>query len=136
MTDPKRKDPGQVLDELIYFADVSDDSSSDATEELRAAGVNIDAFMAEVSARILQVEDEDRLAWLRAAREKGAWSEPNSRTAKYAGFSHHELVGHVRKREVAGGQASAFFYKLDRLTEEDLRTLLEDLDDLDDGSEE
>lgn len=136
MSDPKRKDPGQVLDELIYFADVSDDSSSDATEELRAAGVNIDAFMAKVGDRIRQIEDEDRLAWLRAAREKVAWAGPTSRAASYAGLSHDELVGHVREREVGGGQASAFFYKLDRLTEEDLRTLLEDLDDLGEGSEE
>lgn len=136
MTDRKKKSPKKALDDLVDFAHLSDDAPVDAEAELRSAGVDVSAFLAKVHEGIARVEDEERLAWLRAARETASKPERTRSASKYAGLSRAELEGLVRKRDVGGGEASAYFHKLEKHTEEDLRTLLEDLDDLEDEEPE
>jgi len=135
MTDRKKKSPKEALDALMDFAHLADDAPADAEAELRSAGVDIDAFMARVHEGIARVEEEDRLAWLRAARETASRPEPRRPASKYVGLSRAELEALVLRREVGAGQASAYFHKLEEHTEEDLRTLLEDLDDLEEEPE-
>jgi hypothetical protein len=44
------------------------------------------------------------------------------------------LVAEYKRRQQQ--QAQAFFHKLDEISDDDLRTLLTDLDDLEDGHED
>lgn len=132
MADPKKPERDPIA-ALLHFAIDVEQTPEEAEQELRAMGVDVEGFLARVRARRAKQEDEDRTAWLRAAREK-LRTETEKGTSRYDSMGHAQLVAEFHRRKQQ--QAHAFFHKLEEIDDDDLRTLLMDLDDLDDGQED
>jgi hypothetical protein len=131
MVEQKKNDRDAIGALLDLSIDVQQDAD-DAAEELRAMGVDVDGFLMRVRERRARELDEERTAWLRVARA-GLGTESARASSKYAEMNHAQLVAEFRRRPQQ--QASSFFHKLEEIKDEDLRTLLVDLDDLEDGEE-
>lgn len=131
MADPKPplRDP---IGALLDFAVDVEQTPEEADQELRAMGVDVDGFLARARARRAGHAEEERTAWLRTARE-ALRKEPEKPASKYGAIGRPQLVAEYSRRQQ---QAQAFFHKLDEISDDDLRTLLMDLDDLDDGQED
>lgn len=130
MTGPRT--PREVLSGLLGWTEHDKETSTNGNvdDELAAAGADVPAFLARVRERIAQVEEHDRLSWRAEARQKMA-AHQQQRTGRYDALDHAALVAEVTRRQAAGTSAAqAFFHKLEKLTEDDLRTLLEDQDAL------
>jgi len=131
MADPKKplRDP---IAALLDFAVEVEQSPDEAEQELRAMGVDVDGFLARARERRASQAEEDRTTWLRTARE-GLKKEPQKSSSKYGSMGRSQLIAEYQRRQQ---QAQAFFHKLDEISDDDLRTLLMDLDDLEDGQED
>jgi hypothetical protein len=129
MADPKKplRDPIAAL--LAFAVDV-EQTPEEAEQELRAMGVGVEGFLARSRERRAKQAEEERTAWLTTARE-GLTKEPEKSSSKYASMERSQMVAEYQRRQQQ--QAHAFFHKLDEISDDDLRTLLMDLDDLDDG---
>jgi len=135
MADPKRpaRDPiASLLESSVEYEQTADE----AELELRAKGVDVDGFAARLKARLAKQQEEARLSWLSAARTKLAKSDPTVVPEKYKAMDRGSLIAELRNRQAAQAQAQAFFHKLDEVKDEDLRTLLVDLDELDRDDED
>jgi hypothetical protein len=132
MAEPRKplRDP---IAALLDFGVEVEQSAEEAEQELREMGVDVDAFLARAKGRRAELADRDRTAWLRAARE-GLKTEPRSSSSKYGAMGRQQLIAEYHRRQQQ--QAQAFFHKLDEVSDDDLRTLLMDLDDLDDGQKD
>jgi hypothetical protein len=133
MGDPKKPDRDAIA-ALLEFSVDYEQTVEEAEQELRAAGVDVASFLARMRERQKRHEEEGRLAWLTTERAKLARraTEPRVVPAKYKAMRNDELIATLRQRQSTPGLAQAFFHKLDKITDDDLRTLLMDLDDLDD----
>lgn len=132
MADPKKplRDPiSALLDSAVNV----EQTPEEAEEELRDRGVDVAAFLARARERRARHADEERTAWLRAARES-LREEPEKASSKYGAMARPQLVAEYKRRQQQ--QAQAFFHKFDEISDADLRTLLMDLDDLEDGQED
>jgi hypothetical protein len=130
MTGPRK--PHEVVSGVLDWAEHDEETTtkSDVDDELAAAGADVPGFLARVRERITEVEEHDRLSWREEARRKIA-AQTQMRTGRYDALDHAALVAEVSRRQTAtAGAAQAFFHKLEELTDEDLRTLLEDQDAL------
>lgn len=132
MADPKKplRDP---IAALLDFAVDVEQTGDEAEQELREMGIDVDGFLARARERRARQAEEERTAWLRKARE-GLRTRSARAPSKYASMERAQLVAEYKRHEQR--QASAFFHKLDAVSDDDLRTLLADLDDLDDGQED
>jgi hypothetical protein len=132
MADPKRPSRDPVAALLDFAVDV-EQTHEEAEQELREMGVDVDGFLAGARQRRARHADEERTAWLTAAREGlrlGAVESPS----KYLAMERPMLIAEYRRRQQQ--HAQAFFHKLDEVSDDDLRTLLMDLDDLESGQED
>jgi hypothetical protein len=129
MSDPRK--PRHVVSGLLDWGeqDEREPTVAATAEELAAAGVNVPAFLTRVRGRIAQVEEEDRLRWRDDARQKMA-THAQEPTGRYDAHDHAALVAELSRRQAGAGGTQAFFHKLEELTDDDLRTLLEDQDAL------
>lgn len=127
MSSPVKRDP---LDAMIDFASEYEQTPDEAIAELREAGVDVSGFLGRVHARVQQAQSDERLARLRVAQALAARTSAvnASRTERYDGMTRSELM-HLVKSRPAAAQAS-FCYKLDNLSDDDLRVMLEDLDEV------
>jgi hypothetical protein len=132
MADPKKplRDP---IAALLDFAVEIEQTSDEAEQELRAQGVDVDSFLSRARARRAEQADAQRTAWLRTARE-GLGKDPKALPSNYVSMKRPQLVAEYGRRQQQ--QAQAFFHKLDEISDDDLRTLLMDLDDLERGQED
>jgi len=131
VSDPKDR-PRDPIAAMLTLSVEIEQSPADAEAELRELGVDVDLFLARVRQRRAQEDEHERLAWLRAARdslETGVIPVPS----RYMTMDHEQLVDEFRRREQ---QAHAYFHKLERLTDDDLRSLLADLDELERDEED
>ena len=117
---------------MLDFAVDVDQTAEEAEQELRDASVDVDGFLARARARRAKQADDERTAWLRTARE-ALRNNPHQTSSKYDAVPRAQLVAEYKRRQQ---QTHAFFHKLDEITDDDLRTLLMDLDDLADGQED
>jgi hypothetical protein len=129
-----KKTAEQTIDALLAFSSEHDDETT-ARAELEADGVDVADFLAKVRTRIDQAQDEKRLAWLHEGRRALGALQVRDRAARYEGLSRGELEARLRSRPVGPSEASAHFHKLETLTDDDIRSLLADLDELDESSE-
>jgi hypothetical protein len=126
--------PRDAIGAILSFATDEDQTPEEAAEELKAAGVDVEAFLARLDERVKEQEKAKRLAWLAEAQERVAKRKARRRPARdYSDMDHDALVKMLQERQAAGQQVA--FHKLEDLDDADLRTLLLDLDD-DDGEEE
>lgn len=132
MADPKKplRDP---IAALLEFAIDIEQTGDEAEQELREMGVDVDGFLARARERRARQAEEERTAWLRKARE-GLRRQSTKTSTRYASMERAQLVAEFKRREQQ--QSYAFFHKLDEVGDDDLRTLLADLDELDDGQED
>jgi hypothetical protein len=132
MADSKKplRDP---IAALLDFAVEVEQTPAEAEQELREMGVDIAAFLASARERRARQANEERTAWLRTARER-LLKEPEKASSRYGSMARPLLVAEYKRRRQQ--QAQAFFHKLDEIGDDDLRTLLMDLDDLEDGQED
>jgi hypothetical protein len=132
MVDPKKplRDP---IAALLDFAVDVEQTPEEAEHELREMGVDVAAFLAHARERRARHADQERTAWLRTARE-GLKQEPGRSSLEYGAMGRSQLIAEYKRRQQQ--QVQAFFHKLDEISDDDLRTLLMDLDDLEDGQED
>jgi hypothetical protein len=128
-----KKPPRDPIAALLDFAVDVERTPEEAEKDLRAMGVDVDGFLARARERRARQAEEKRTAWLKTARAE-LGKEPREPSPKYGSMGRSQLVAEYQRREQR--QAQAFFHKLDEVTDDDLRTLLMDLDDLDDGQED
>jgi hypothetical protein len=130
MGDPKEpaRDP---IASLLEFSADCEQTAEEAEQQLRAAGVDVDGFVTRLKERLAKQADEVRLGWLTAARARISKSRATAIPYNYKTMSRASLIVALKERQSSPAQAQAFFHKLDEVTDEDLRTLLMDLDDLD-----
>jgi hypothetical protein len=129
MTSPRK--PRDVVSGLLDWVEEDEHASAtaDIDAELAAAGADVPAFLARLRTRISVVEEEERLRWREEARKKIA-AHRHERTGRYDAYDHAALVAELARRQAGASGAQAFFHKLEELTDDDLRTLLEDQDAL------
>ncbi len=130
-----KKPSRDAIAALLRFSADYDQTAEEAEKELRAAGVDVDGFQARLKARLAKQADEDRLAWMTSARAELA-KPRHGDAGKYRAMDRTALVANLKARQKSPAQAQAFFHKLDEISDDDLRTLLADLDELDDDEEE
>ncbi len=129
MAEPKKptRDP---IAALLEFSTDYEQTAEEAEQELRTAGVDVDGFAMRLRERLAKQADEARLEWLTTARAKLAKSGVTVIPSRYETMDHAALIADLRERQSLPAQAQAFFHKLDEVKDDDLRTLLTDLDDL------
>lgn len=129
-----KKPQRDSLDVLLEYSAEHDDPET-ARAELEAEGVDVPAFLSKVKARIAAVQNEARLSWLHEAKRSQQPLKVSDRKATYSSMERAELEARLRARATASLQAGAYFYKLESQSDDDLRSLLADLDDLDQSRE-
>jgi hypothetical protein len=120
MPDPK-KSPRDAIAALLDLAAKDDQTADEAEAELRAAAVDVDGFLTRLRTRLSEEANAERLYWRTSAR-------PPAR--EYKDLDRPALIAIVQER-----QAHVAFHKLAEQTDDDLRTLLMDLDELADDDE-
>ena len=118
MVDPRKRD---AIDALLGLDVNVDETPAEAEAELRSMGVDVDGFRARARERRAKHEEAKRTAWLRTARAGIDKTTPRS-AAKYATMSHEQLVADFQSRKQR--EAQAYFHKLEKINDDDLRTLL------------
>lgn len=125
-----KKPPHEVINALLDLSADEDRTFEEAEAELRAAGVDVQAFLGRVKGRIKAQAEEDRLAWLSEARRGLAAVKPKKAHRDYKELDRGALMALVQER-----QAQVAFHKLNEQTDDDLRTMLMDLDELHDDKD-
>ncbi len=126
---PKRS-IGQTLaertDDIEYTAD-------EARARLVEDGIDGDGFLARLNDRVKEERERDRLRPLLAARERVQARRGSTRSfaERYAGWDGPRLEAEVRRRDAAGLHHATGHHNFEKLTVEDMRTLLADQDELD-----
>jgi hypothetical protein len=128
MPDPK-KPQRDAIAALLDLAAKDDQTAEEAEVELRAAGVDVDGFLTRLRTRLDRQAEENRLTWLHDARRRLETRPGRPVPDDLLRMDHAALVARVQKRQGEDGQ-HAYFHKLEELKDDDLRTLLMDLDDL------
>jgi|SRR3954470_24587419 hypothetical protein len=134
MTDKKDSARGGGLRHLRQLADEADLTVDEARQELERDGVDINAAVGQALAYVAAKKREARVAaWQPAAQAKARAFHARQPRRDYSGLSHSQLIDCLKSRPVA----RVGHHKFEELTEEALRTLLEDADDLetDDGQD-
>lgn len=130
MSDPKKPKKDQdAVDAMLSSALDRVPSVEEAEAELREDGVDVAAFLAGLDAKLKPYRDAARLSALNAARRAVMEDRqrPTTRSpSKYSTMDRAALRKEVEQRGLAG----VHFNKLQELTDDDLRTWLEDDDDL------
>lgn len=129
-TKPER-DP---IEAMFRFAVDYEQTADEARKELEDDGVDVDTFLAKLESRVKEQQKAARLAWQTAARKRIEARKSVSRPKQdYSSFNRPELMKMLHERQAAGQQIG--FHKFEALDDDDLRTLLQDLDE-DVGDEE
>lgn len=127
MSGHKKDDRSDLLSRLLDFAD-SEVTNAEAEAELREQGVDVDSFQRRLRQHLAGREKRERLQWRTAAREKmreyGVDASP-----RYANMNRAQLQAALLARQDRIARA-AFHHKLKEMTEDDLRSMLADLDSL------
>ncbi|MBI1945009.1 MAG: hypothetical protein HYS27_04895 [Deltaproteobacteria bacterium] len=119
----EKKDP-DVLGAALAFAEDRSPTPEEARKELEAQGVDVDAFHTKVFARVRAAQKAQRLAWQDAARAKvDKFNEVDWPESDFKPLAREQLV--LKLREVP--EARAHMKNLDELTDDDLRTILADI---------
>jgi hypothetical protein len=126
MTDSKIR-PRDPVAALLDFSEDCEETADEARQELLAQGVDVDGFLSKVRARLAAQAEAERTAWLVNAREQLSKRLPPTSSDLYGAMDRASLLSALKARPAA----SAYFHKLETIEDEDLRTLLADLDDLD-----
>jgi hypothetical protein len=122
--------PRDTIDELLDFATDRVEPREEAEAILRADGVDVDGFLARLRARVKGQRDATRLAPLNSARYAISRQRTQRVDSRYAGMGREALWDEVRGRGLAG----THYHKLEELTDDDLRTWLEDADAIDEDT--
>lgn len=118
---------------LLEFSEDYEQTPEEAEHELRAAGVDVVGFVGRLKTRLTDQADEVRLGWLTTARATLKTTADISVRERYAAMDRKTLLAALKIRQTSSPeQAQAYFHKLNEVKDDDLRTLLTDLDDLDD----
>jgi hypothetical protein len=128
-----QKKDRDIVGALFALSEQHEPNDAELDEELRAEGVDVPAFLARVDARVKEVQEDERLALLRSARQKAAANRARPRSHLYDGMGHSALVAEYTRRRVVDPQALAFHRNFEEMTDDDLRTLLEDQDEIKEG---
>jgi hypothetical protein len=118
-----------------FLGDPEGLTREDLISELREQGIDASQLESRTHEIIKKVLEEARLGWLKRAQEKRAQIEELLRSRQIV-KSAAEIRGKIK--EVLSGNygpqalsyAEAYFRKKEDLTENDLETLLQDLEDL------
>jgi hypothetical protein len=129
MPDPK-KSPRDAIAALLDLAAKDDQTADEAEAELRAAAVDVDGFLTRLRTRLSEEANAERLYWRTSARRDLAAREARPPAREYKDLDRPALIAIVQER-----QAHVAFHKLAEQTDDDLRTLLMDLDELADDDE-
>jgi hypothetical protein len=113
-----------ALHRLLDFAADAPLTPEEAKEELVRDGVDVDAAVSQALAFVAARRKEARLAWQTPALEKARAFRAASRKRDYSGWDRADLLREVRQIEVGG------FRNFEEMTDDDLRTLLADRDEL------
>lgn len=125
-----RRSVGQTLaertDDIEYTA-------AEARARLVEDGVDVDGFLARLNDRVKQERERERLRPLLAARERVQARRGSTRSfaERYASWDGPQLEAEVRRRDAAGLHHATGHHNFEKLTVEDMRTLLADQDELD-----
>jgi hypothetical protein len=130
MPDPK-KSPRDAIVALLELAAKDDPTADEAEAELRAAGVDVDGFLTRLRTRLADEANAERLSWLASARRDLASHRARRPARDYKDLDRPGLIALVQER-----QAHVAFHKLQEQTDDDLRTMLMDLDELADDNED
>lgn len=107
-------------------------TAEEARTRLTEDGVDVDAFLARLRARVKEERDNDRLRPLLAARERVQARRQRGGGARqlYLSWDAPQLEAELRRREAEGRHATGH-HNYEKLTVDDMRTLLADQDELD-----
>lgn len=138
-----RKPPenaSEFLDGLIeLLTDLPERTIEELEEDLREEGIYDEEFVHRVQDLVKTKLEEHRLAWLESARqemsatlEKLSEAQPSSSPGTLEELKEKiTLILSGRFGEEASKYTHIHFRKLDKVTENDLRSLLDDLESLD-----
>lgn len=129
MTDheTRRSSPIDVM--LEFALDDAECTEEEARANLEAEGVDVEDFVASVRAQLAEAEKKERLSWRDVALAEISERKRYPR-GRYAGWSRAALETEVRRREQAGQLGMAAHRNHREFTDDDLRSLLEDEDGL------
>jgi hypothetical protein len=119
-----------VINALLDLSADEDQTFEEAQAELGAAGVDVAGFLGRLNARLKTQAEEERLAWLSDARRALSSARVKKAARDYKDLDRTALIALVQER-----QAHVAFHKLEEQTDDDLRTTLMDLDELDDDED-
>lgn len=107
-------------------------TAEEARTRLTEDGVDVDGFLGRLRARVKEERDKDRLRPLLAARARIEARRDRRRPAQqmYLSWDAPQLEAELRRREAEGRHATGH-HNYEKLTIEDMRTLLVDQDELD-----
>jgi hypothetical protein len=125
-----KKPPHEVINALLDLSADEDQTFEEAQAELGAAGVDVAGFLGRLNARLKTQAEEERLAWLSDARRALSSARVKKAARDYKDLDRTALIALVQER-----QAHVAFHKLEEQTDDDLRTTLMDLDELDDDED-
>jgi hypothetical protein len=129
---PDAKKPAhEVISGLLDLSADEDQTFEEAEAELRAAGVDVAGFVGRLKVRLQAQSEEDRLAWLSGARRGLSSARTKTAARDYKDLDRTALTALVQER-----QAHVAFHKLAEQTDDDLRTMLMDLDELADDDKD
>ncbi len=127
------KTPSEFLDRLGEFLmERPEESVEDLRARLRDEGVDPDQAVARVRQLVDEKLKESRLAWRQKARqERSGLAEGLAGVHSFAQWTREQML--ARAREIMAGTrgaqpAYAHFRNFERMTDEDLRSLLEDFE--------
>lgn len=129
MPDPKRP-AHEVFGALLDASADEEQTYDEAAAELRVAGVDVEGFIGRLKVRLQAQADEERLSWLSTARQGMSAVRAPRALQDYRGLDRQALIARVTER-----QAQVGFHKLEEQTDDDLRSMLMDLDELDDDKD-
>ncbi len=136
----ENKDPkfiSEFLDRLTCFLTSEDNRTMDEVrEDLKAEGIDPDRVIEKGRKLVAKKLDERRLSWQAKAREERLSALKRTETVEAAPMGGDELQEKIKAilSGVHGRQtqqfAQAYFRKLDKVTEKDMKSFLQDLERL------
>jgi hypothetical protein len=129
------KDNTLIRSLLNFLEDTEGLSDEDLIAELHAQGIDVTRLQKRVEEVVRQGSEKRRLAWREAARQKRLDIEESLRR-KEAPALAADLMRKITDilagyyGPAALSHAQAFFHKKETITEKDLKSLIEDLEDL------
>ena len=132
MSQNTRKD-ARGIKRLLDFAGDAELTDEEVRAELKLDGVDPDEVTKRILANVAAKRKAARLAaWQPAAQQKAELFKARASSDKYVGLPRAELLALASARPLQ----QVAFRNFDDVTDDDLRTLLADSDELDQGTDE